>query len=123
MDPGGRGEREQLDEGRVEVRPPVDLRTDHERYPCRPNCVGTRLRNKHSPWGLKARLGYLSSDAGIDAVREARITVRPRTPKNGFAGTPEACLRPPWSSPWPTPARSGPPAPEETGPLPGPPPS
>ncbi|MEU9247303.1 hypothetical protein [Streptomyces sp. NPDC048385] len=40
-----------------------------------------------SPRGLKARLKYLNSDAGTHALREAGITVRPRTVKNWFAGT------------------------------------
>ncbi|MFE9679763.1 hypothetical protein ACFYO5_37645 [Streptomyces sp. NPDC006259] len=37
--------------------------------------------------GLRARLNYLNSDAGHQALRDAGITVRPRTLKNWFAGT------------------------------------
>ena len=40
-----------------------------------------------TPRGLKARLKYLNSDAGVEAMREAGITVKPRALKNWFAGT------------------------------------
>ncbi|WP_155057598.1 hypothetical protein [Streptomyces blattellae] len=40
-----------------------------------------------TPRGLKARLNYLNSDAGIQAMREAGITVKSRALKNWFAGT------------------------------------
>ena len=39
-----------------------------------------------SPRGLKARLKYLNSDAGVEAMREAGITVKSRALKNWFAG-------------------------------------
>ncbi|MET8824210.1 hypothetical protein [Streptomyces rochei] len=39
-----------------------------------------------TPRGLKARLKYLNSDAGIQAMRDAGITVKPRAIKNWFAG-------------------------------------
>ncbi|MEH0656025.1 hypothetical protein QA995_42635 [Streptomyces scabiei] len=37
--------------------------------------------------GLRARLNYLNSDAGHQALRDAGVTVRPRALKNWFAGT------------------------------------
>ncbi|NUK19813.1 hypothetical protein [Streptomyces lunaelactis] len=40
-----------------------------------------------TPRGLKARLKYLNSDAGVEAMREAGITVKSRALKNWFAGT------------------------------------
>ncbi|MPY60958.1 hypothetical protein [Streptomyces spongiae] len=40
-----------------------------------------------SPRGLKARLNYLNSDAGVEAMREAGITVKSRALNNWFAGT------------------------------------
>lgn len=39
-----------------------------------------------SPRGLKARLKYLNSDAGVQAMRDAGITVKSRALKNWFAG-------------------------------------
>jgi hypothetical protein len=40
-----------------------------------------------SPRGLRARLKYLGSDSGIQAMREAGITVKSRALNNWFAGT------------------------------------
>nr|WP_202449806.1 hypothetical protein [Streptomyces sp. SID4917] len=40
-----------------------------------------------SPRGLKARLKYLNSDAGVEAMRQAGITVKSRALKNWFTGT------------------------------------
>lgn len=39
-----------------------------------------------SPRGLRARLKYLNSDAGVEAMREAGVTVKARALKNWFAG-------------------------------------
>ncbi|WP_200309335.1 hypothetical protein [Streptomyces adelaidensis] len=39
-----------------------------------------------TPRGLKARLKYLHSDAGVEALRQAGITVKSRALKNWFAG-------------------------------------
>ncbi|MGW1043208.1 hypothetical protein [Streptomyces sp. NPDC002547] len=39
-----------------------------------------------SPRGLKARLNYLNSDAGVEAMRAAGITVKSRALNNWFAG-------------------------------------